>query len=160
MEAVPEPELTQRPENLPPGKIAGATHYVDFCTAEATFNKAERRVILDAIRGASEKRFRLHAVLVMPDDVQLLLTPLGIVPGKSFDISPIVEGILADTETRINQRRKGTGQIWDPEFVVRTIGDEEEFSSTWHFMSYVPVLTGLADEPEEYPFFWTDVRPE
>jgi REP element-mobilizing transposase RayT len=81
----------------------GAALFVTFCKLiREPFSEAARDVILGHCIHDHGRRFDLHAAVVMPDHVHLLLTPLSDNKGWPYPLSAIlksIKGTSARSET-------------------------------------------------------------
>ncbi len=104
--------------------------------------------------GACSTEWRLHAAIVMPDHVHLLLTPAEIQSGRWISLSQIMQGIKSATSHRINKRRGRKGPLWQDESYDRIIRDEEEFNSKLKYICENAAKASLIEDSLDYPFFW------
>ena len=94
-------------------------------------------------RGAGAE-YDLHAWVVMPNHVHLLITPLA-------KVSNLMQGIKGVTAREANKVLGLTGQrFWQRESVDRLVRDREEFRRVERYIVQNPVAAGLADCAEEF----------
>jgi len=106
------------------------------------------RLMVDAIRNgdASLKHYRLHAFVVMPNHVHLLVTPLVPVPR-------LLQSLKGATARWANRILGISGEaFWQDESYDRCVRDAEEFRRIQAYIERNPVRAGLAHNPEEYPW--------
>jgi REP element-mobilizing transposase RayT len=97
------------------------------------------------------RHFDLHAFVVMPNHVHLLMTP-------KVAVSKAMQSIKRFTARDSNRIPGRTGQpFWQDESYDRLVRDEREFERIMHYIEMNPVRAGLASTPEEYP--WSSGRP-
>lgn len=106
------------------------------------------RLVVQALADGETRfqRYRLHAFVVMPNHVHLLVTPrttatrwLG--PLKGY------------TGYRANQLLGHKGvPFWQDESYDHLIRDEEGFRRVQRYIEFNPVRAGLVASPEEYPW--------
>jgi putative transposase len=103
------------------------------------------QVVWDSIRRGEELgHYELHAWVVMPNHVHLLLTPF-------VTISRFMNSLKTASATRANALLKRTGQpFWQEESFDRVVRDDAEFRRTLQYIETNPVVAGLADSPERY----------
>ncbi len=102
-------------------------------------------MVVEAIRynGAALEQFDLHAFVVMPNHVHLLVTPFIPLP----QLTKSVKGITAK---RANVLLERTGfPFWQDETFDYTLR-EREFENVKAYIEYNPVRAGLAHTPENY----------
>ena len=106
------------------------------------------------------KFFDLIVGCVMPDHVHLILRPLEQSPNEYFDLGRIMKGIKGTSAQQINRFRNRSGNsFWQEESYNRMIRNGAEFKETFSYVVNNPVVEGLCDEPEDYPFLIL-ARPE
>ena len=59
-----------------------------------------------------EKRMEMHAVVVMPDHVHLLLTPLRDGNGLPYPLQQILKLIKGTSARDVNRLARGSGPVW------------------------------------------------
>jgi putative transposase len=95
----------------------------------------------------AEGAYLLHAFVVMPDHIHVLLTP-----GGTVSLEKAIQYIKGGSSHRIHAQRGHKMSIWQPGFHDWTVRDGEDF---WTRVSYVhlnPVRARLADRPELWPY--------
>jgi hypothetical protein len=104
-------------------------------------------VIESLERGESTlDHYALHAYVVMPNHVHLLLTP-------KLDPSIALRFIKGSTARRANQLLALTGQpFWQDESYDHWVRDEEELRRIRRYIENNPVRAALCATPEQYPW--------
>lgn len=87
----------------------------------------------------------LHAYLLLPQQIYLLLEPLD---GK--DISRLMQGLGRLYVRYINMKERRTGTLWDGRFRSSPLQRDPWLKNTIHYLMYKPVSDGLCSEPENY----------
>ncbi len=86
----------------------------------------------------------LHAFVVMPNHVHLLITSLVPVP-------KLLQSLKGTTARRANQTLRVTGKVfWQEESYDHLVRDETEFRRIQAYIEENPVRAGLAQRPEDY----------
>src|SRR5690348_2234894 len=94
--------------------------------------------------------YRLHAYVVMPNHVHVLLEP-------HTNLRRITQGIKGTTSRRANAILQRTGQpFWQDESFDRWMRDEDEFLRVRHYIVQNPVAAGLVKVPEDWR--WSSAR--
>ena len=103
-------------------------------------------------RGVELKQYDLHAWVIMPNHVHLLLTPL--VP-----LSQAIGSLKSASAKAANVVLNTTGQrFWQDESYDHLVRDAAEFRRIWSYIENNPVSAGLASAPQAYA--WTSAgRP-
>jgi len=139
--------------DLPHLQSPGETYFVTFRLANRTLNDAERDTVLSAARHWHGVKVTLHAAVVMPDHVHLLLTPHNVDEGVSVSLAELMHSIKRHSAQEINRSRGETGPLWQREYFDRLIRNEAEFAEKWNYMEANPVKAGIA-KAGEYRWFW------
>jgi putative transposase len=111
------------------------------------------KMIVDAIHYRAEdlKHYQLHAYVVMPNHVHLLITPL--VP-----VSKIMHSLKKGTAREGNRILSLTGQpFWQDESYDRLVRNDLEFERIAYYVESNPVKAGLAATAED--FLWSSAGP-
>ena len=127
-----------------------------------TFRKGTRQPLPDAARSivlqhclyGDRIRFRLHAVVVMPEHVHLLVTPLRDAHGDMFRLSEILRGIKGASAKSVNQLLGGSGPLWQEESFDHVLRSEESLQQKIEYIRQNPVRRGLVKTPEDYRWLW------
>ena len=97
----------------------------------------------------------LKAIVVMPDHVHMILTPL--VNDKASAVYPlaqITKAIKSTSAHLINRRLGRKGQIWQEESFDRVLRSSEKLDEKVDYILTNPVRKGLVSSPEEYDWTW------
>jgi putative DNA methylase len=102
-------------------------------------------VVLASLQYGKEiKHYDLHAWVIMPNHVHLLLTP-------DVSVSKLLNSLKAATARRANLILQRTGQpFWQDESYDHSVRNRDEFQRIRHYIENNPVAAGLAARPEEY----------
>mgnify|MGYP005854144173 FL=1 len=95
----------------------------------------------------------MWAVVVMPDHVHLLLTPLEKTGGGYYSLAEILHSLKSFTGSRINRLLKRQGKVWQEDYFNRIVRDEGEFLEKWNYIRNNPVKKDLCQYPEEWDGF-------
>src|SRR5713226_10209965 len=95
-------------------------------------------------------RYRLHAFVVMPNHVHLLVTPQ--VTARQW-LGPL-KGFTGHVANRLVGR---SGAFWQDESYDHLVRDSQSFERIRHYIEWNPVKAGLAGSPEE--FAWSSATP-
>jgi len=109
-------------------------------------------LVVDAIQHAEEslKHFELHAYVVMPNHVHMLVTPRTSLP-------LLLKSLKSITAKRGNELLGLTGTpFWQDESYDRNVRNREEFARIRRYIEMNPVNAGLARSAEEYE--WSSAR--
>jgi REP element-mobilizing transposase RayT len=108
-------------------------------------------LVVNSIRYRDLRQYQLHAYVVMPNHVHLLITPL-------VEVSKVMQSLKRFTARQGNRILGLTGQpFWQDESYDRLVRNETEFQRIADYIETNPVKAGLATTPEE--FAWSSARP-
>jgi REP element-mobilizing transposase RayT len=108
------------------------------------------KMVTDAIYYRDLRAYRLHAFVVMPNHVHLLMTPL-------VAVSKVMQSLKWFTAREGNRMLGLTGQpFWQEESYDRLVRNEAEFQRIVRYIERNPVTAGLAARPEDFP--WSSAR--
>ncbi|MBI5787791.1 MAG: hypothetical protein HZA78_02905 [Candidatus Schekmanbacteria bacterium] len=153
--------ITRR--NLPHWEMGGSTYFITYrCQAGIWLDEASRTLILENWQYWDGKRYLLHAAVVMPDHVHVLITPkqreknnTGSQPAEQWwSLTEILHTSKSFTAHEINKIQGSRGSIWQDERFDRIVRDETEFLEKWNYMLNNPVKTDLVKQGEVYHWLY------
>jgi len=124
------------------------TYFVSTQTAgRRPFFRHERwaRLMLATLAHYDGTGYKLHAYVVMPDHLHLLLTPFDTVE-KSAQL------IKGGFSFRAKRELEWSGEIWQPGFTDHRIRDEEDWNRHLEYIRLNPVHAHLAEDTALYEF--------
>ena len=95
----------------------------------------------------TQGKFLLHAFVVMPNHIHLLLT----VP-QGLTLERVVQLIKGGFSYQAGVVTGSAGPIWQKSFVDRRVRDLEEFERYLEYIHQNPVRAGLASSAEEFRY--------
>ena len=101
-------------------------------------------------------RIHLHAVVVMPDHVHVLLTTLRDEKGWPFPLVDILQCCKSTTAHRINRLLHVAGPVWEEESFDHVLRSDESLKEKCEYIRQNPVVAGLVKDPEDYRWLWVD----
>jgi REP element-mobilizing transposase RayT len=132
--------------------------FITFSTSKHwRIPESARHLVVEAIRYGDGRRFRLHALVIMPDHVHIILTPLLHNNGP-FSIPDIMQAIKGTSAHRINQFLGRKGKVWQDESFDRALRHEEAIEGKINYVLENPVRAGLVKSIDEYSWSWRDAR--
>ncbi|MGH9508330.1 MAG: REP-associated tyrosine transposase [Terriglobales bacterium] len=109
-----------------------------------------RDIALECCLFQHGKRIRLHAGVVMPEHVHLLLSALTDANGESYSIPEIMQNIKSVSAHKINRAAERTGKVWQVESFDHLIRSSREFDATIAYIAENPVMRRLVNKPSDY----------
>jgi putative transposase len=91
----------------------------------------------------NEGRYKLHAFVVMPDHIHLLLTP-----AEDITLERTMQLIKGGFSKRLNSKLS----VWQRGFTDHRIRDREDWDKHLAYIHDNPVRAKLCQRPEDYPF--------
>jgi putative transposase len=146
MPQVPEGRL--RVQSCPnSGRLPGAgTYFVTSVTSQRRqlFQvAANAELFLETLQAYRHQgHYKLHALVVMPDHIHLLLTPLG----------ETVERVMGLTKGGFYHRLASKGTAWQRGFSDHRIRDAEDFLTRRAYIRQNPVRARLVELPGSHSY--------
>jgi REP element-mobilizing transposase RayT len=142
---------------LPHYQKPGQPLFITFCKlGREPFSGPARSVILQHCAHDHGKRVQLHAAIVMPDHVHLLLTPLQDELGWPYGLPAILKLIKGVSARSVNELSNCSGPVWQEESFDHVLRSTEGFAEKLEYIRQNPVRRGLVQRPEDYPWLWID----
>jgi putative DNA methylase len=92
-----------------------------------------------------QQRYKLHAWVIMPNHVHVLITPF-----EGYTLSSILHSWKSFTAKSANQLLGRTGTFWLEEYFDRSIRNEEHYNRVVEYIHNNPVKAGLCVATEEW----------
>ena len=138
--------------HLPHLQTTNRSYFVTFRTKDRTLSPSSKDIVLESCRHWHGERMTLHAAVVMPDHVHLLLTPFETESGASVALGEILHSIKSFSANEVNKQERRTGPLWLDERWDRMVRTEKEFIETWEYIETNPDRAKLGDN---YKWFWS-----
>jgi REP-associated tyrosine transposase len=151
----PNPYFYQR--SLPHYQKQNCSLFVTFCKLLAIpFSEAARTSVLQHCLHDHGRTLRMHAAVIMPEHVHLLLTPLPDHEGRVYPLQNILKLIKGTSARSVNQLMGRAGPIWQEESFDHVLRSSESFEDKLEYIRQNPVRRGLVNRPEDYPWLWVE----
>jgi REP element-mobilizing transposase RayT len=142
---------------LPHYQKAGRTIFITFCKASRIpFTPEARDAILQHCLHDHATRYDLHAAVVMPDHVHLLLTPLPDKKGWPYSLPAILKQLKGASARTVNKLLHSGGPVWQEESFDHILRSQQSFEEKLEYLRQNPVRRGLVKKPEDYKWLWID----
>jgi|SRR5665213_126545 len=138
------------------GRIARRVHQagVYFVTTDTWqkhplfINAILANIVVEQIISCRERGFySLHAFVLMPDHLHVLLTP-----GEATTVERAMQMIKGGSAFRIGKEKPQSFPIWHTGFHDRWMRDEQEYRGSKKYIERNPVEAKLVGVPEEYEY--------
>jgi REP-associated tyrosine transposase len=96
----------------------------------------------------------LHAVVIMPDHVHLLLTPLLGKDLWAFPLAEIMRRIKGRSARAINLRLAREGPVWQAESFDHVLRSKDSLAEKVDYICQNPVRAGLVASGDDYRWLW------
>ena len=118
------------------------------------FTAGARDLILQHCRHDDGKRCVIHAAVVMPDHVHMLLTPTCDPEGWPHSLPVILKLIKGVSARSVNRLLGSSGPVWQDESLDHVLRSDESFSEKLEYVRQNPVRARLVVRPEDYRWLW------
>jgi REP element-mobilizing transposase RayT len=135
--------------------------FITFRThADLTLHGEARSLVLRHCLHDHEIKMLLHACVVMPDHVHLLLSPLRDDQGQPFSLVEIMQSLKSSSAHTVNKLLRRGGPVWEEESFDHVLRSYESLEQKVEYIRQNPVRKGLAASPENYEWLWVAPRIE
>ena len=141
---------------LPHLQVDDRQHFVTFCTDHRwILPDSARAIVLECCLHDNARKYDLRAVVVMPDHVHLIFTPLvDEVAREVYSLATIMDAIKGASAHRINRSMGRKGRVWQPESFDHVVRSSEGLDVKIQYILENPVRRGLAMQWIDYPWLW------
>jgi REP element-mobilizing transposase RayT len=101
-------------------------------------------------------RIQLHAAVVMPDHIQLLLRPLRDKNSWPFPLVDILQCLKSTTAHRTNRLLGISGPVWEEELFDHALRSDESLKEKCEYIRQNPVKVGLVQKPGDCRWLWVE----
>ena len=92
-------------------------------------------------------KFLLHAFVVMPDHIHLLVTP-----ANSVTLERAVQLIKGGYSYRVGRELQSRAEVWERGFIDHRVRDAQDYLRHRAYIHDNPVHAGLAEHGDEFPY--------
>jgi putative transposase len=111
-------------------------------------NTALANIVVEQIVSCRDRGFyALHAFVLMPDHLHVLLTP-----GETTTVEKPMQMIKGGSAHRIGIEKPQNFPIWHSGFHDRWMRDADEYRGSKHYIEQNPVEAKLVERPEDYAY--------
>jgi REP element-mobilizing transposase RayT len=129
-----------------------------------TFSTCKRWELPDTIRNLviehclydHKKKLIVHGIVVMPDHVHMVISPLRDSKGDVFGLAEIMNGIKGASAHSINKALNRKGHVWQGESFDHILRSDEKILSTVEYICDNPVRKKLVKTSDDYPWLWRE----
>lgn len=111
-------------------------------------DERDYRYFLVDLRDAADKNdCHVHAYVLMPNHVHLLVTPM-----TEHGVTHLMQDLGRKYVRYFNRRYQRTGTLWEGRYKSSLIDSETYLLSCMRYIELNPVRAGMAREPGDYPW--------
>ena len=131
-------------------------HFLTFCTNHRwILPERVRSIILDSCLHDHGTKIDLLVVVVMPDHVHVIFTPLVNEQAKEVcSLARIMDAIKGSSAHKINKALDRKGRVWQAECFDHVLRSSESLDEKVRYILENPVRQGLVRQWEDYPWVW------
>ena len=105
-------------------------------------------IVMEALlQYRDQGNYLLHAFVLMPDHIHLILTP-----GPQISLERAVQFIKGGSSRRITQRLNFRLPVWQRGYTDHRIRDAQDYENHMSYIEQNPVKAGLAGSARDYPW--------
>ncbi|HXZ32230.1 MAG TPA: transposase [Terriglobales bacterium] len=141
---------------LPHLQRDGKPHFVTFCTHQRwILPENARSITLNCCLYDNGSKLFAHAVVVMPDHVHMIFTPLVDEDKQEVcSLARIMDRIKGASAHLINRELGRNGRVWQTESFDRVLRASEKLEEKIAYLLENPIRKGLVREWKDYQWFW------
>jgi REP element-mobilizing transposase RayT len=129
-----------------------------------TFSTAKRWVLPESVRQAVLEhclhdhlvKFTMHGVVVMPDHVHLVFTPLCDKDENPYGLAEIMNSIKGASAHSVNKILGRRGHVWQDESFDHILRRDESVRAKVEYICANPLRKGLGLREDDYPWLWRE----
>ena len=152
-----KPAKSEYRRNLPHLQAEDKSIYLTFCTCNRWhLPESVRSMVMGHCLHDHGIKLYVHGIVVMPDHVHLIFTPLRDGLGHVFGLTEIVSSMKGASAHTLNKALKRRGPVWQREYFDYILRSDESIASKVQYISENPVRHGLIKSIDEYPWLWRE----
>jgi len=136
---------------LPHWELADSTYFITFrvrnTLGEILKESSLASLVEEVLWFGHGERYVLHAYVIMPNHIHLLLNPL-----EGWSLAKILQGIKGFSSMQVNKILQRKGAFWQDESFDHVIRNEEDWLDKFNYIHNNPVMAGLVTMPQDYLF--------
>jgi REP element-mobilizing transposase RayT len=152
-----KPAKTEYRRQLPHLQIEDKPLFVTFATYKRwVLPGSIRQIVLKHCLHDHGIKLQVHGLVVMPDHVHMIFTPLKDDKGNPYGLAEIMSGIKGASAHSINKVRNRQGQVWQKESFDHVLRSDEKIHSKVQYICENPIRKGLVESIDDYPWLWRE----
>jgi REP element-mobilizing transposase RayT len=152
-----KPAHSRYRRNLPHIQLEDKTIFVTFTTYKRwKLPEFVRDVVLKHCLHDHGKKLIVHGIVVMPDHVHMVVSPLRDTQGDIFGLAEIMQGIKGASAHSINKLLDRKSRVWQDESFDHVLRSDEKIHSKVIYICENPIRKGLVSSIDDYPWLWRE----
>jgi putative transposase len=141
---------------LPHHQHSDQPHSVTFCTYQRwILPEPARSIALGCCLHDNDVKMTVHGIVVMPDHVHVIFTPLINQPAlEVYSLAQIMDAIKGASAHKINHALERRGKVWQTESFDRVLRSSEALDQKIMYVLENPIRRGLVSHWPDYPWTW------
>lgn len=141
--------------NLPHFELPGSFYFVTFNTAKTiTLSDEAKEIVFASVKYHDDKKYKLHACVVMETHVHIILQPLEESAGTYYSLAQILHSVKSYSSHKIKNLLNLSCNIWMDENYDRFIRDSKDYLEKVDYIIYNPMKAGIVDKYEDYKWLF------
>jgi REP element-mobilizing transposase RayT len=143
--------------NLPHIQLDDKPIFVTFTTYQRwELPESVRDLVLKHCLYDHGKKLVVHGIVVMPDHVHMVISPMRDTYGEIFGLAEIMHGIKGASAHSINKVLDRKGRVWQDESFDHVLRSDERIHSKVIYLCENPIRKGLVSCIDDYPWLWRE----
>lgn len=143
--------------NLPHWELPGSIYFITFRTAERFILSDEvKNIAFASIKFHAEKKYKLHACVIMETHIHIILQPLEESIGAFYSLAQIMHSIKSYSAKQIQRFLRRQGNVWLDENYDRIVRDDKEYLEKLNYIINNPLKVGLVEKAEDYRWLFVE----
>jgi len=152
-----KPAKAEYRRHLPHLQVEDKPLFVTFATHKRlVLPLSIRQVVLRHCLHEHGAKLQVHGIVVMPDHVHIIFTPLQDDEGNPFGLAETMSGIKGASAHSVNKALNRRGRVWQDESFDHVLRSDESTYSKVLYICENPVRKGLVSTEDEYPWLWRE----
>ncbi|MFH1596842.1 MAG: transposase [Pseudomonadota bacterium] len=152
-----KPARAEYRRNLPHLQVEDKPLFITFATHKRwVLPGSVRNLIIKHCLHGQGIKLQVHGVVVMPDHVHMIFTPLKDHQENPYGLAEIMNGIKGTSAHSINKALNRRGPVWQREFFDHVLRSDESIHSKVQYVCENPVRKGLVQAVDDYPWLWRE----
>lgn len=152
-----KPAKPEYRRNLPHLQVEDKPLFVTFSTYKRwQLPEPVRNIVIEHCLHDNGVKIQVHGLVVMPDHVHMIFTPLKDELGNPFGLAEIMSGIKGASAHSINKALSRRGPVWQYESFDHILRLDEKINEKVEYICQNPVRKELVKSEDDYHWLWRE----